>query len=177
MSARQITIPAFSRPVESADAVNGVSPNCYEKEFPMMKCLFSFAKYLVLGAGLLAGGSLPAQDASAPPDTGPNAGFQTIHNDFYWVDQNGARINTRSGCLCQFNGVYYWYGGTARFHDQTCYASTDLVHWTFKGVILHLDVDANRIDMLYNEATKQYVMFLKYNGNGAFFAHCHVRDA
>jgi hypothetical protein len=137
-----------------------------------------FLRSLVLGLVVLANGSVQAQVATPPPHSGPNAGFQTIHNDFFWVDQNGARINTRSGCLCQFNGVYYWYGGTARFHDQTCYASTDLVHWTYKGVILHLDVDANRIDMLYNDATKEYVMFLKYNGNGAFLgiATCATPD-
>src|SRR5262249_55474284 len=80
----------------------------------------------------------------------------------------GQRIQTRSGCLCQFNALFYWYGGTNRFTDQTCYTSTDLVHWVYKGVVLHVPVDANRIDVLYNDTTKQYVMFLKYDGNGAF---------
>jgi hypothetical protein len=103
--------------------------------------------------------------ADKPPDR-----FITIHNDFYWFDQNGARILTRSGCLCQFNGVFYWYGGNPRgFREQNCYSSTDLVHWTNRGVILRHDPDANRIDVLYNEPTKQYVMFLKYDGNGAYF--------
>jgi hypothetical protein len=43
---------------------------------------------------------------------------------------------------------------------------------------LHLDVDANRIDILYNDTTKQYVMVLKYNGNGAFLgiATCATPD-
>src|SRR4029079_12109256 len=95
--------------------------------------------------------------------------FETIHNDFYWVDQNGARILTRSGCLCQFNGTFYWYGGNPRgFREQYCYTSKDLVHWTNHGVVLRHDTDANRIDVLYNDASKQYVMFLKYDGNGAF---------
>jgi hypothetical protein len=96
-------------------------------------------------------------------------GYQTIHNDFYWVDQNGQRILTRSGCLCQFGGGYYWYGGTQadRHRAQYCYTSPDLVHWTSKGVVLSCPVEANRIDVLYNPTTRQYVMVMKYDGNGA----------
>jgi hypothetical protein len=109
--------------------------------------------------------SSPATTSAAPSATG----FVTIHNDFYWVDQNGQRILTRSGCLRQFNGVFYWYGGNPRgFLEQYCYKSTDLIHWTNLGVCMRQDVDANRIDVLYNDKTKQYVMFMKYNGNGAF---------
>ncbi|MBC7783915.1 MAG: family 43 glycosylhydrolase [Burkholderiales bacterium] len=94
--------------------------------------------------------------------------WRTIHNDFYWTDQNGARILTRSGCLAQFNGTYYWYGGNPRgFREQYCYTSTDLIHWTNHGVILRHNTDANRIDVVYNETSKQYVMILKYDGNGA----------
>ena len=95
----------------------------------------------------------------------------TIHNDFAWLDRDGQRILTRSGCLCMFNGVWYWYGGNQRgFREQHVYTSTDLVNWTSKGVVLRHDTDANRIDVLYNDKTKRYVMFLKYDGNGAFFA-------
>ena len=73
--------------------------------------------------------------------------------------------------MCQFDGTYYWYGGNPRgFREQYCYTSTDLMHWTNKGVVLRHDVDANRIDVLYCAKTKTYVMFLKYNGNGAHFA-------
>ena len=97
--------------------------------------------------------------------------FVTLHNDFNWTDESGQRILTRSGCLAQFDGVFYWYGGNPRgFREQHCYTSTDLVRWTHKGVVLRHDTDANRIDVLYNDATKQYVMFLKYDGNGAHFA-------
>ena len=131
---------------------------------------------LLVGLTLFGSSNLNAADTLSDPSASPAtaaaplspAAYQTIHNDFFWYDQTGARIHTRSGCLCQFNGSYYWYGGTSRFRDQTCYTSTDLIHWTYKGVVLHVDVEANRIDVLYNESTKQYVMFLKYDGNGAF---------
>lgn len=113
---------------------------------------------------------------NAEPDSGvadmqkPADADVTIHNDFYWTDDNGEHIYTRSGCMAQFNGTYYWYGGRQpRFHDQYCYTSTDLVHWACKGVILKTDVEVNRIDVLYNEKTKRYVMFMKYDGNDAKF--------
>ena len=98
------------------------------------------------------------------------AAYQTIHNDFFWYDQDGVVIKTRSGCLRKFNTVYYWYGRpvSSRSMDQMCYSSTDMIHWTNKGVVLHLTVETNRMDVLYNDATKKYVMFLKYNSNAAF---------
>ncbi|MBP8303410.1 MAG: family 43 glycosylhydrolase [Phycisphaerae bacterium] len=109
------------------------------------------------------GSHLHAAQTAAP------GGYRTIHNDFFWLDQNGDRILTRSGCLVQFGGVYYWYGGTqADLHRaQYCYTSTDLVHWTAQGVVLRCPVEANRIDVVYNQKTRQYVMALKYDGNGA----------
>ena len=119
--------------------------------------------------GMMVGCSV-SRGGSAAADEKYSGKWQTVHNDFYWVDQNGGRILTRSGCLCQFNGTFYWYGGNPRgFREQYCYTSTDLTHWTNHGVILRHEVDANRIDVLYNDTTKQYVMFLKYNGNGAHF--------
>jgi hypothetical protein len=126
--------------------------------------------FLSLALILLAASRLNAQAAPASPAPTPPSGYITIHNDFYSVDSDGARILTRSGCLRQFNGIYYWYGGNPRgFREQYCYTSTDLVHWTNKGIIFRQDFDANRMDVLYNDSTKQYVMFLKYNGNGAHF--------
>lgn len=97
------------------------------------------------------------------------SGWHTIHNDFYWLDQNGERVLTRSGCLTKFNDLFYWYGGNQAggFREQHCYTSPDLVHWTSKGVVLRHDVDSNRIDVVYNSTTKQYVMVMKYDGNGA----------
>src|ERR1700678_1649437 len=111
----------------------------------------------LVGIAVIAGRSLDAQVTPASavaPVAAPAPGYHTIRNDFFVVDQHGDRINTRSGCLRQFNGLFYWYGGTNRFHDQTCYVSNDLVHWIYKGVVLHLDLDADRMDVLFNAATK-----------------------
>jgi hypothetical protein len=94
-------------------------------------------------------------------------GWATVHNDFFWYDLTGNRINVRSGTLRKFGDVYYWYGSSNGFRDQTCYTSADLVHWTSKGVALRTALSANRMDVLYNAATNTYVMFLKYDGDGA----------
>jgi F5/8 type C domain/Glycosyl hydrolases family 43 len=112
-----------------------------------------------------------AVSAAAPAGAAPS-GWVTIHNDFYWYDQDGALINTRAGCLRKFGDTFYWYGllkwqDPKAWNDQTCYSSTDLVHWTYKGIVLHVDAGANRMDVLYNDSTKKYVMFLKYGGDAA----------
>ena len=101
--------------------------------------------------------------------TVPQAAYVTIHNDFFWYDLDGNLIQVRSGALRKFGDLYYWYGSLPGAIDQTCYTSPDLVHWTYKGVVIHLANDANRMDVLYNDSTKKYVMFLKYIGNGAYF--------
>lgn len=110
---------------------------------------FSAKAYAGVAAALLASTALPAQ-----------AKWLTLHNDFTMYDLDGKSIQTRSGTLRRFNGTFYWYGSANRFTDQTCYSSTDLVHWTNKGVVLQA-ASTNRMDVVYNDSTKQYVMFLK----------------
>ena len=108
----------------------------YPMEQLMIRGLFSI--YALFVAALILSLSMQPRRVSAGTNgaiftsaDSAVAGFQTIHNDFYWVDDKGARIQTRSGCLRQFNGKFYWYGGTNGFRDQTCYTSTDMVHWRF----------------------------------------------
>ncbi len=121
-----------------------------------------------LGAGGAAGG--PTGSGGTAVDGGVAAsGWVTIHNDFFWYDLDGNLINVRSGALRKFGDLYYWYGGAPDDHNQNCYSSPDLVHWTYKGIVLKTTGDANRMDILYNASTKQYVIFLKYIGDGAYF--------
>ena len=109
------------------------------KETSMRRQKISFSLLFVLIIQVFFQTGTQAQTAedgtgsTAIADRSPRK-YETIHNDFYWVDQNGARILTRSGCLCQFNGLFYWYGGNPRgFREQYCYTSKDLVHWTNQG--------------------------------------------
>ncbi|MEO6096387.1 MAG: discoidin domain-containing protein [Fibrobacteria bacterium] len=113
---------------------------------------------LSIALGALFGCASPAQ-----------AAWRTIHNDFYWADNNGSKILTRSGDLRKFGDTYYWYGGTQSdlHRAQTCYTSANLADWTSKGVVFRSPVETNRIDVVYNESTRLYVMVMKYDGNGA----------
>ncbi len=136
----------------------------------------AIAVLVLFGITLLAGIGLngpltPVSLAASPTTTTAPATqsvWRTIHNDFFRVDEDGNRLNVSCGCVRKFNDLYYWYGMSNRAYDHTCYVSSDLVHWTNKGIVLHTDIDANRKDVLYNASTKQYVMFLKYNGNAAY---------
>jgi hypothetical protein len=115
-----------------------------------MKLMMS--KTLVKGlsvVGLVLGTLMPAQ-----------AKWLTLHNDFFMYDLDGNKINTRSGAMRKFGDTYYWYGSANRFTDQTCYSSKDLLHWTYRGVALKA-ASTNRVDVVYNESTQKYVMFLK----------------
>jgi hypothetical protein len=120
------------------------------------------------GGTFIDGGSTTAGGSTADGGAA-TTGWATIHNDFFWYDTDGNLINVRSGALRKFGDLYYWYGGAPNDHNQTCYSSPDLVHWTYKGIVLTTTGDANRMDILYNATTKQYVIFLKYIGNGAYF--------
>jgi hypothetical protein len=120
--------------------------------------------------GLAADGSAGSSSGGRIADGGADSeAWVTIHNDFFWYDDTGTLIQVRSGALRQFNGIYYWYGSQPGGLDQTCYASTDLVHWTYKGVPLVTAKLCDRMDVLYDDTTKLYVMFLKYDGDKASF--------
>jgi len=103
----------------------------------------------LLAVGLVLGTQSPAQ-----------AKWLTFHNDFFMYDLDGNKINTRSGAMRKFGDTYYWYGSANRFADQTCYSSKDMLHWTYRGVALKAP-GTNRVDVVYNESTRKYVMFLK----------------
>ena len=108
----------------------------------------NYCRWTIVGL-ILAGAVMSSQ-----------AAWSTIHNDFFQIDQNGDPVHTRSGCLRKFNDTYYWYGSAGGFTDQTCYSSPDLMHWTYKGVAIKA-AGTNRMDVVYNDSTKQYVMSLK----------------
>lgn len=97
----------------------------------------------------------------------PQAKWLTIHNDFFQYDLDGNPIRTRSGCLCKFNGTYYWYGCDQAMTNQTCYSSSDLLHWTNHGTMLTASRGSNRMDVLYNDSTKKYVMIVKWETPGS----------
>lgn len=120
----------------------------------------SFSRILSMSRFLFL---LPAILAIA---TTSQAKWLTIHNDFFQYDENGKKVETRSGCLTKFGDTYYWYGCDARMTNQTCYSSKDLLHWKNEGNMLTATRGTNRMDVLYNEKTKKYVMVLKWETEG-----------
>jgi hypothetical protein len=106
-----------------------------------------------------------------------------------WLDTEGNPINAHGGGVLFQDGVYYWYGeimsGETRLPERnkswtgtrvqaggvSCYSSTDLMHWRNEGVALASVADdpghdlyvgnvIERPKVVYNESTRQYVMWM-----------------
>lgn len=118
----------------------------------------------------------------------------------FWYDTNGKPIHAHGGSLLFVDGKYYWYGEnkdgvTGRATGNMCpiwhngvrlYSSNDLYNWTDEGVILveRNDKDApfypgrimDRPHILYNQATKKFVLWAKIGGlvdDPESFGHCY----
>lgn len=110
------------------------------------------------------------------------------HTDSPWLDTDGQPINAHGAGILLHNGTYYMYGemkagktilvpglGWEAYRvpagGVTCYSSHDLVHWKKEGLVLapdslnpasdlHPSKVVERPKVLYNERTKQFVMWL-----------------
>jgi len=105
-----------------------------------------------------------------------------------WRDTSGNLINAHDGGILFAGGKYHWYGmalrplpvsngpdgGQKTTLGVVMYGSTDLYNWTYEGVILACSPDAKsplygpmrfeRPKIIYNNATRQYVMWFHYVG-------------
>ena len=90
-----------------------------------------------------------------------------------WLDTQGRQIQAHGGGILYHDHVWYWFG-----EDRTrgldpdkrfvaCYASKDLIHWTFRGRPLQL-ADPEHIGsswvlerpkVFYSQSTRQFVMY------------------
>lgn len=109
-----------------------------------------------------------------------------------WFDTDGRIINAHGGGVLFYDGKYYWYGehkgehSNSAFVGVTCYASEDLYNWTYQGVALEVSSDVEspiasgcileRPKVIYNAATKKFVMYfhLELLGQSYAAAHCGV---
>lgn len=109
-----------------------------------------------------------------------------------WTDTQGNVINASDGGILYVDGVYHWYGmalrplpnrahgngGQATTTGVVMYASEDLVHWDYEGVILPCSTEPDsplyapmrfeRPKIIYNEKTDKYVLwchYVKYPGD------------
>ena len=127
-----------------------------------------------------------------------------IENGTIWTDTDGAVLHAHGGHMLQVGDTWYWYGEDRRDNLYvSCYASKDLVHWTFRNHVLRTDspaeagrvradlrltredggkVNIERPKVLYNEKTGKYVMWMHYeNGKdylcaAAAVATCDTPD-
>jgi len=105
-----------------------------------------------------------------------------------WLDTSGNLINAHDGGILFADGKYHWYGmalrplpvsngldgGQKTTAGVVMYSSSDLYNWSYEGVVLACSTDpANplygpmrfeRPKIVYNGATKQYVMWFHYVG-------------
>ena len=96
-----------------------------------------------------------------------------------WPDADGNHIQAHGGGILRIKDTYYWYGEQRRqgldtnFRYVSCYASTDLINWKFKGDALKLGgLDTllgrkwvlERPKVFYNSKTKKYVMYMHIDG-------------
>ncbi|MGN1115807.1 MAG: discoidin domain-containing protein, partial [Candidatus Ornithomonoglobus sp.] len=114
-----------------------------------------------------------------------------------WLDNKGSKISAHGGqIITGADGKYYWYGednklGYSLTTGLSCYSSSDLKDWTYEGIALSVR-DAKteqgrkfgadfltdniigsqgrleRPKVIYNEKTKQYVMWGHMENKGGY---------
>ena len=99
---------------------------------------------------------------------------QTITPGEVWPDNRGQHIQAHGGGIIKLGNTYYWFGeDRSQGLDPTrryvsCYASTDLAHWTFRNQVMKQvdpgDLGARfvleRPKVFYNARTKKFVMYM-----------------
>lgn len=130
------------------------------------------------------------------------AGNNAPVNGEIWLDTSGNPINAHGGGILQHGDTYYWYGeykgkDTYRspnigwecyrtdFTGVSCYSSTDLINWNFEGVVLtpdptnstsdlHPTMVIERPKVIYNDNTKQFVMWMHVDSHNYWQATAGV---
>ncbi len=107
------------------------------------------------------------------------AQYSSFAPGLFWNDTDGNRIEAHGGGFIQIDSVFYWIGEDKSHNQHTfkavnCYASTDLMNWTFLNSIITRDTDPDldsdlrvieRPKVLYNDSTRKYVMWLHYESS------------
>lgn len=98
---------------------------------------------------------------------------KTIKPGEIWPDNNGNHIQAHGGGIIKLDRTYYWYGEERKqgldttYRFVSCYSSTDLTNWTFKGDVVKMKDPENlgrgwvleRPKVFYNASSKKFVMY------------------
>ncbi|WGS47512.1 family 43 glycosylhydrolase (plasmid) [Burkholderia sp. JSH-S8] len=139
--------------------------------------------------------SSASNTGSSPGSTGgtsatPVADVQSvIHPSALWQDDAGNQIQAHGGGMFQVGGTYYWVGEdktgettSGTFQNVKCYSSKNLQSWHFEGNALSPqlagDIAASQIverpKVIFNDTTKQYVMYMHVDNASYSFAKVGV---
>jgi hypothetical protein len=112
----------------------------------------------------------------------------TIKNGGFWNDTTGKRIEAHGAGLIHVGDTWYWIGedksqNSGTFKGVNCYASKDLASWQFRNAIITRatstelaasDRIIERPKVIYNDTTKQYVMWVHWDGQSYATAEAGV---
>jgi sucrose-6-phosphate hydrolase SacC (GH32 family) len=126
------------------------------------------SKNLFLAIGLFASASVFSQKQN------------TIKPGEVWPDDHGNHIQAHGGGIIKLDRTYYWYGEERRqgldsaLRYVSCYSSTDLTNWTFKGDVVKMSDPEKlgpgwvleRPKVYYNEESKKFVMYFHLDDKG-----------
>ncbi|RHZ52904.1 glycosyl hydrolase family 43 protein [Aspergillus thermomutatus] len=100
------------------------------------------------------------------------ASLQIVPGATWTASGTNQHVQAHGGGIIEIDSTYYWIGenklnGSA-FQSINCYSSKNLVEWTYVGELLSRqssgDLGPNRVverpKVIYNEATRRYVMWM-----------------
>ncbi|MBN2577143.1 MAG: family 43 glycosylhydrolase, partial [Deltaproteobacteria bacterium] len=120
------------------------------------------------------------KDAAAASDAAASDKVVTFKNGGFWNDTRGKRIEAHGGGFYKEGDTWYWVGEDKSATPANpkawvnIYASKDLVTWEFRNSIVTRDTStelaaADRVierpKLIYNDSTKQYVLWLHYENS------------
>jgi hypothetical protein len=105
-----------------------------------------------------------------------------------WLDKNGNQIQAHGGGIIKIRKIYYWYGEERRqcldsnLRYVSCYASKDLMHWTFKNDVVQVsdpeDIGSGwileRPKVYYQAISKRYIMYFHLDNKDYSYARVGV---
>lgn len=114
----------------------------------------------------------------------------SFHPGQLWPDGDGNHINAHGGGVIFHDGTYYWFGehkgenSNAAWVGVTCYASSDLYNWEYKGVALSVVDDElspivkgcviERPKVIYNPNADNFVMYFHLEKKGKGYSSAEV---
>ncbi len=139
-----------------------------------------------LGLDARSDGAAHPSDAGSGAEAGGTV--VSFHNGGFWNDSSGKRIEAHGGGLLRSGDTWYWFGedkshNSGGFKAVNCYASKDLSSWELRNAIITpatapelaaADRIIERPKVIYNDRTKQYVMWLHWEGQSYATAEAGV---